>query len=83
MKKIQEILGWCLVLNAVLFFVTVIIILIAQDVIYQIYDHLYNLSSESSKMVVMGYLGLWKALVIVFVAVPYFALRIVGTKKDE
>ena len=76
-KKIQKFLGWCTVINFVLLGLTTLMLMLAHDWAYSIHGAMFNVSIETYDALLFGYLAFWKALVIVFMFIPYIAIRIV------
>ena len=76
-KKIQKFLGWCTVINFALLGFTTLMLMIAHDWAYSIHGAMFNLTIETYDALLFSYLAFWKALIIVFVFIPYIAIRIV------
>ena len=76
-EQIQKFLGWCTVLNFVLLGFTTLMLMIALDWAYSIHGKMFNVSFETYDALLFTYLAIWKALVIVFVFIPYLAIRII------
>lgn len=82
MKKLQEILGWCLVINTIFLLVITMMIVLAYQEIYQIYVELFQLTWDTYNLIMIGFIGIWKVLIFVFIAIPYVAIRMVGNKNE-
>ena len=79
-EQIQKFLGWCTVLNFVLLGFTTLMLMIAHDWAYYIHGKMFNVSLETYDALLFSYLAIWKALVIVFVFIPYLAIRLISKK---
>jgi uncharacterized protein DUF6868 len=76
-KKYREILGWCTVINFGLFFLTVLMFLLAGDRMFEFHNQWFRLSAETYNSIWFLTISIWKTLVIVFNLIPYIVLRIV------
>jgi hypothetical protein len=76
--SIQEILGWCSVINIGLLIFSSVTILAMRGPIVKIHSKMYFLSEEDLSRAYFQYLAQFKIAVIVFNIVPYIALRIVA-----
>lgn len=79
--KIQQILGWCTIINFVFLGFTTLMLILVHDWVYSIHGSMFNLSIETYDALLFGYLALWKVLIIVFVFIPYLVLRFTNKKK--
>ena len=79
-EQVQKFLGWCTVINFVLLGFTSIMLMLAHDWAYSIHGKMFNIAVETYDALLFGYLAFWKALVIVFVFIPYLAIRLLKKK---
>lgn len=69
--------GWMTIINAVLLTWTTIMCLAARKYIQHKHGKWFGLSPEAINAFLYGYLGLYKALFIVFSLVPWIALTLI------
>ncbi len=77
LEAIQEILGWCSVINMGLLLVAAIAIATMRDAIMKIHSKMFSLSEEDLSRAYFQYLAQFKIVVLVFNLIPYIALRII------
>ena len=78
LEAIQEILGWCSVINMGLLVVAAIAISTMRDAIMKIHSKMFSLSEEDLSRAYFQYLAQFKIAVLVFNLIPYIALRIIS-----
>jgi len=71
---------WCSIINVAVFILSALMIIAAPDFIYNAHGQLFDLPREGFNIVLYAFLGLYKIFILVFNLVPYFALRIVGSR---
>jgi hypothetical protein len=69
---------WCTILNGALLGLSVLIVACAGDRVYRVHGMWFGLSRETFNVALYSFLGLFKVMVLVFNAMPYLALLIVG-----
>jgi hypothetical protein len=69
---------WCTIINGSLLAFWIGMLFATPDLVYRTQRRWFPLSRESFDVVMYGFLGLFKILFLVFNAVPYVALLIVG-----
>ena len=69
---------WCTILNGGLLILLVLLFKSAPDLIYRTQKFWCPLSRETFDVVLYGYLGIFKIFFLMFNAVPYVALLIIG-----
>ena len=69
---------WCTIFNGGLLLLWTGILLWAPDLMYRTQRRWFPLSKEHLQVVMYGFLGGFKILVLVFNVVPYLALLVVG-----
>jgi len=74
---IQEILGWCTIINFGLLLLTSIALSSMRDTIVRVHSKMYSLSEQDLSRAYFQYLAQYKIVIIVFNLAPYIALRIV------
>lgn len=75
---IQEILGWCSVINIGLLILSSVTILAMRGPIIKMHSKMFSLSEEDLSRAYFQYLAQFKIVVLVFNLVPYIALRIIA-----
>jgi len=77
---IRSFLGWCSVINFSIVIFSWLVFVFAHDFIYQIWANQHNLTVEAYDAIYISIIGFYKILVIAFMLVPYFVLRIMKIK---
>ena len=80
-QTIRKFLGWCLVINFSILVFSWLVFLFAHDFVYQIWASQHNLTVEAYDAIYISIIGFYKILIIAFMLVPYFVLRIMNTKE--
>ena len=82
MEKIRKILFWCMLLGFAVLFIWFGMMLFASDAIYSLHSRLWGMDQLFSKEFFMTAnfigIGMWKMAVILFFAIPWLAMKIVG-----
>jgi len=69
---------WCTILNAGLLVITSLMFLCAGDFVYRLHGRWFPMPRETFNAIFYAFIGLYKILVLVFCAVPWAALAIIG-----
>ena len=69
---------WCTIINGGLLILWTVFMVFTPDLVYRIQNHWFPIPRESYNVVIYAFLGLVKLLFLVFNAVPYVALLILG-----
>lgn len=69
---------WCTLLNGALLVLWTIAFLVAPDLVYLTQSKWFPLPRETFNVVMYSFLGLFKILFLVFNAVPFLVLLMVG-----
>ena len=77
-QNLKRFFMWCTAINGGLLIISVIIGIIGLDFVYSIHGKLFQFSQESFNIAYYCFIGLYKIVWLVFNAVPYFALLIIG-----
>ena len=75
-ELVQEILGWCSLINVSLLLIWFLFIVFAHDWMFRIHTRWFKLSSEKFDAIHYAGIGLFKMTIVIFNVVPYLALRI-------
>ena len=75
-ELVQEILGWCSLINVALLLIWFLFIVFAHDWMFRIHTRWLKLSSEKFDAIHYAGIGLFKMTIVIFNVVPYLALRI-------
>ena len=75
-ELVQEILGWCSLINVALLLISYMFIVFAHDWMFRIHTRWFKLSSEKFDAIHYAGIGLFKMAIVIFNVVPYLALRI-------
>lgn len=74
LEQITELFKYMSIINTVLLIVVSILIMVLKDFVYRIHAKLFGINEGNLAVVIYGYLGAFKLLIIVFNIVPYIAL---------
>ncbi len=69
---------WCTIINFGFLMLTFFMITCCGDWAYGMHSKLFGISREAFNVTIFAFMGLYKVLVILFCAVPYVALLIIG-----
>jgi len=69
---------WCTITNAGLLVISFLMLAFAGDWAYRMQSRWFPVSRETFNVVIYGWLGFFKMVVILFNLVPYLALVIIG-----
>ena len=75
-ELVQEVLGWCSLINVALLLIWFLFIVFAHDWMFRIHTRWFKLSSEKFDAIHYASIGLFKMTIVIFNVVPYLALRI-------
>ncbi len=79
-QKTKQFFMWCTLINGGLLTLSVIVNILGLDSIYSIHGQLFQIPRESFNETYYFLIGLYKIIWLVFNAVPYAALLIIGKK---
>ncbi len=68
---------WMLTINLCIFFFSVVMSIVMKNFMVSVQKKLFDIETESLKLSLYDFLGLYKILIIVFNLVPYIALMLV------
>ena len=71
-------LAWCIVINYGILILWFLVFVFARDWIYYMHSKWYPISSAQFNAINYAGIAFYKILVLVFILVPYIALRIIG-----
>ena len=75
---LQTFFMWCTILNAGLLILISLVLAAGGDFVYWMQSRFFSISREAFNVANYCWVGLYKILVIVFCAVPWLALAIIG-----
>lgn len=83
MEKIEKLLFWCMILGFAVQIIWMVMILMGGDWIYSFHSGLWQMDKMISKEFfysanLVG-IGMWKMAVMLFFAIPWLAMKIVGS----
>ena len=78
MESLQQVLGWCAVINLGVLLWWWLWFVFAHDVVYRLHGRWFKLTPQQFDAVHYGGIAFFKLTVLVFNVVPYLALRIVA-----
>jgi len=71
---------WCTIINGALLALCIIMFMFIPDIVYQTQNILFPIPKETFDLIFYSFIGLYKIFFIIFNAVPYIALLIIGKK---
>ena len=77
-QKLTSFFMWCTIINGALLVLSVAIFVLVPDLVYPTHNKLFPVSREAFDVAIYSFLGLFKIVWLVFNAVPYVALLIIG-----
>lgn len=80
-KVMRKFLGWCSVINMIFLLFSWLLFIVAHDFIYHFWEGYHNLTIETFDAIYISIIGIYKILIIGFMIIPYFVLRIIDSKK--
>lgn len=69
---------WCTIINGAFLVLWSIMFLLVSDFVYRMHSKWFPMPRETFNVVIYSFLGLFKMIIIVFNAIPYVALVIIG-----
>jgi hypothetical protein len=78
MEKLQEFFFWCMLLNAGIYTLTAISVLVLRDFVSKMLCKMFRLEEETVRQSIQMYLAAYKLLITVFNFVPWIALLIIN-----
>lgn len=69
---------WCTIVNTGLLAFAFLFLVFASDFVYRMHGKWFPMPRETFSIVLYGYLGVYKLLILVFNLVPWVALAIIG-----
>ncbi len=79
-QKIKLFFMWCTIINGALLIFSVIIGMAGLDRVVLVHSKLFQIPRESLNEIYYCFIGLYKIVWLVFNAVPYAALLIIGKR---
>lgn len=74
LNQFRSILGWSVIINFGFLIIVGILFASANEWIYDIWSLFFAIPFDAFDILMIGFLGMWKILVIVFFLVPYWAI---------
>ncbi|MFK5975950.1 MAG: hypothetical protein QM493_05540 [Sulfurovum sp.] len=74
LEQITEFFKYMSIINIIILMINSILIMVLKDFIYKIHAKLFGINEANLAVVIYGYLGMFKIMVIIFNIVPYVAL---------
>jgi len=77
-ETLRAFLLWCTIINTAVLAISFLVSVAAGDFIYRSHTRFFSMPRETFDVVIYGYLGVYKMLILVFNLVPYLALLAIG-----
>lgn len=78
LDTLATVFGWMTLINLGIYIASALLVFALRDWISNFQGQLFEINPAAIRQIIYGWLGAYKLLIIVFCAVPYVALRIVG-----
>lgn len=76
--QLTDFFKWMTIINISILLISTLLVYLLKDFIYKFHGKIFNLTAEQLSVVIYGYLGVFKLLVIVFNLVPYLTLLLIS-----
>ena len=77
LDQLTELFKWMTIINVGLLLLSTVLIMLLNSFICKIHAKLFRIDEDKIAIVVYGYLGMYKIMVIVLNIVPYIALLLI------
>lgn len=77
LEKLQELLLWSLLVNLVIYMISLLLVLVLRDFVCKMHGKFFGLSEDSIKKTLYLYFGIYKILIIFFNLTPLIAIQII------
>lgn len=77
-EQVRAFFFWCMVINSVVYTITVLALLLLRDFFNNLQSRLFNLDVKEISLATHRYLASYKLLITVFNFTPWIALLIIG-----
>lgn len=75
-ESLTQFFQWCTIIATALYIWMAVILIFAQDFVFNMHKRWFAMPRESFNVVIYGFLGFFKLTLIVFFLVPYLALLV-------
>ncbi|MGK0297404.1 MAG: hypothetical protein ACI9XC_001007 [Gammaproteobacteria bacterium] len=75
--QLTELFKWMAIINIGLLLLSTVLIMLLKNYICKIHAKLFGIDEDKIPIVVYGYLGIYKIMIIVLNIVPYIALLLI------
>jgi hypothetical protein len=65
---------WCTIINGSILLIWALVFFTASDFIYSVHSHFFPIPREAYNLVMYGFIGLYKLLILMFNVVPWLGL---------
>jgi Family of unknown function (DUF6868) len=76
-EQLTELFKWMTIINIGILVLSSTLVMVLKNIVSKMHAKLFGIEENKVKMVVYGYLGMFKILVIVLNIVPYISLLII------
>lgn len=77
LQMIQELLGWCTVINIGILLVWALFFVLAHNFMYRMHSRIFKITQQQFDALHYGLIGGMKILLIIFNLVPYLAIELI------
>ncbi len=77
LEQTTELFKWMTILGISLLILSSILVITLKDTVCKLHGKLFGVKQEHIPPILYSYLGMFKVLVIIFVAIPYIALLLI------
>jgi hypothetical protein len=78
LTQVTEMLGWASILNIAFLFLVTIMLVTMKSLIVSMHSKMFGIPENELSLIYFKYLANYKTLSLVFIVIPYIALKIMG-----
>ena len=80
-ESVRRFFAWCIVVNAVILLLWIVLYLTAKGMMIDISGHLFGVTEDKAVWLNFAGIGFYKLAILFFNLAPYIALRIMAARK--
>ena len=77
-ERLTDFFLWCTLINGAMLILWTLSSMFLSDTVYRLHNRWFSMSREQHKILIYGFLGLFKIVYLVFNVTPYIALKIIA-----
>jgi|SRR5690606_15498458 hypothetical protein len=83
LDTIARILIRCFVISVIILIISFLVYLFARDPLYSVYASWFPIAEEQFHLLMIGGMGIWKIIILLFYLIPYVAIRLVLGREES